>query len=318
MPKDLREGVPRGRGHVLVTGLLVLALLGGCARGTAPATRPATGALKVVAAEAFLADIAQHVAGDRATVGTLIPPGLDPHAYEPTPADLARIAESDVLIINGAGLEEFLEDVLRNVGGERVVIEAAAGLISRQVEEDHGAHGHEEGDPHFWLDPNNVVRYVENIRAGLSQADPAGAAVYSANAEAYVTKLRELDEWVVAQVSTVPDSRRLLVTNHESLGYFADRYGFRVVGTIIPSVSTGASPSAQQLAALVDAVKATGVPAVFLETGGNPQLAQQLAREAGVRVVELYTHSPPTSGTWGSGYLGMMRYNVEAIVQALK
>jgi len=127
--------------------------------------------------------------------------------------------------------------------------------------------------------------------------------------------LAELDRWIVAQVAAIPADRRLLVTNHESFGYFADRYGFRVVGSIIPSVSTGASPSARQLAELVDAVRAAGVRAVFLETGSNPQLAQQLAREVGIRVVtELYTHSPGPA----EGYIGMMEYNTRAIVGALQ
>ncbi len=113
-------------------------------------------------------------------------------------------------------------------------------------------HHHHEGDPHFWLDPNNVIQYVENIRDGLIAADPAGKDIYTQNAAAYITQLKELDGWIQEQVAQVPAERRLLVTNHESFGYFADRYGFQIIGTIIPYVSTGASPSAQQMARLVD------------------------------------------------------------------
>jgi ABC-type Zn uptake system ZnuABC Zn-binding protein ZnuA len=117
----------------------------------------------------------------------------------------------------------------------------------------------------------------------------------------------------------VPEARRLLVTNHESFGYFADRYGFQVVGTVIPSVSTGASPSAQQLARLVDRLKATHAPAIFLETGANPQLADQLAQEIGIKIVtDLYTHSVTESGGNAPTYIDMMRYNVQKIVDALK
>ncbi len=314
-----------GRGETMSRGFraVLLALVGvlivGCGRATAPATPPAVAGLQVLAVEAFLADIAQNVAGSRTLVSTLIPLGVDPHAYQPTPGDLAKVADSNVLIVNGAGLEGFLDEMLRNAGGERLVIQASAGLTSRQLPDRQDQADHPEGDPHFWLDPNNVIRYVENIRAGLSQADPAGATAYAASAQEYIARLKELDQWIVAEVAAIPADHRLLVTNHESLGYFADRYGFRVVGSIIPSVSTDASPSARQLAELVDAVKAAGAPAVFLETGSNPQLAEQLARETGIRVVtRLYTHSPGPSDGPAASYIGMMEYDTRAIVDALK
>ncbi len=312
---------------VLAPVLLLLSglVLAGCAAAAKPAARNAVGAdgsPNVLAVETFLADIAQNVAGDRLPVAALIPIGVDPHAFEPTPQDVARIAESQVLIANGAGFEGWLQNIMANAGGERLVIEAAAGLTSRhpgEAEVSQDEHGDAGGDPHFWLDPLSVIRYVENIRAGLSQADPAGADIYAANATAYIAKLRDLDAWITEQVRQVPEERRLLVTNHESFGYFADRYGFRVVGTVIPSVSTSASPSAQQLAQLVDRLRATGAPAIFLETGANPQLANQLSQEIGVAVVtDLYTHSITTTGGNAPTYIDMMRYNTRKIVEALK
>lgn len=310
-----RGEITSNRCRAVLLGL-VAALLVSCGRTSSP-TPPAGTELRAVAAEAFLADIAQNVAGSRALVCTLIPLGVDPHTYEPTPGDLALVADSDVLIVNGAGLEGFLGELLRNVGDGWLLIEASAGLTSREVRDGGASEIQRDIDPHFWLDPNYVIRYVENIREGLSQADPEGAATYAANAQVYTTRLEQLDEWIAAEVKAIPEGRRLLVTNHESFGYFADRYGFRVVGSIIPSVSTGASPSARQLADLADAVKAAGAPAVFLETGSNPQLAQQLAREAGIRVVtELYTHSPGPGSA--ANYIGMMKYNTRAIVDALK
>jgi ABC-type Zn uptake system ZnuABC Zn-binding protein ZnuA len=332
LPKDIRQrgdsrpraanawhAVSRRPGTAALLLGLAMVLVVGCGRVPAPPT-PATGSgPPVLAVEAFLADIAQNVAGSRTVVATLMPLGVDPHAYEPTPGDLARVADSKVLIVNGAGLDAFLDEMLHNAGGERLVIEASAGLTSRQVPDEQDRADHPEGDPHFWLDPNNVIRYVENIRDGLSQADPAGATAYAANAQEYIARLKELDQWILAQVKAIPEGRRLLVTNHESLGYFADRYGFRVVGSIIPSVSTDASPSARQLADLVDAVKATGAPAVFLETGSNPQLAEQLAREAGIRVVtQLYTHSLSASNGPAATYIAMMVYDTRAIVDALQ
>jgi ABC-type Zn uptake system ZnuABC Zn-binding protein ZnuA len=280
-------------------------------------------ALRVLAVESFLADIAQNVAGDRLKVDTLMPLGADPHSFEPTPQDVARVADSDVLIVNGAGFEEYLSQLLQNAGGNRLVIEASAGLAQRVAgagETTTGGDAHaQEIDPHFWLNPIDVIRYVENIRDGLSQVDPAGKESYTRNAAAYITQLHDLDAWITAQVAQISPDQRLLVTNHESLGYFADQYGFRVVGAIIPSVSTTASPSAQQLAALIDQIKASGAPAIFLETGTNPQLAQQIASETGIKVVnDLYTHSLSAPGGPAPTYLDMMRYNIQQIVDALK
>ena len=266
---------------------------------------------RLLAVESFLADIAQNVAGDRLTVEALIPLGVDPHAFQPTPRDAAKVADCSVLIVNGAGIEAFLDPLLVNAGGQRRVITASAGLTPRPDAQGE----HPQGDPHFWLDPNNVVKYVENIRNGLTQADPEGASVYAANAAAYIEQLKALDLWIAQQAATVQPERRLLVTNHESLGYFADRYGFTVVGAVIPSVSTDASPTAQQMAALIEQIKATGAPAIFLETGANPQLAQQIAAETGVKVVaDLYTHSLSAPDGPAPTYIDMMKYNVSRIV----
>jgi ABC-type Zn uptake system ZnuABC Zn-binding protein ZnuA len=282
------------------------------------------------------------VAGDRLVIDSLVPVNVDPHTFQPTPRDIARIADSQVLIVNGAGFEEWLEEALQNAGGERLVITASAGLEMRASEQDlhdddldadepddHGHegdadsdapndHGH-EGDPHFWLNPLHAIHYAENIREGLIQVDPGGAAVYRANASQYIEQLHELDTWIEAQVAQIPLERRLLVTNHESFGYFADRYGFQVVGTIIPSISTGAAPSAQELARLVDEIREAGVIAIFLETGANPQLAQQLGQETGVKVIaDLYTHSVASTDGSAPDYIAMMKYNTTRIVEALK
>jgi ABC-type Zn uptake system ZnuABC Zn-binding protein ZnuA len=301
---------------VVVASLVLSACASPAARSASAPAQP----LKVIAVETFLADIAQNIAGDRARVEALIPVGLDPHAFEPAPSDVVKIAQSQVLIVNGAGLEEWLQRLLNNAGGQRLVIEASHGLAARVPPAgDPAAAEHPEGDPHFWLDPTKAVRYVENIRDGLSQADPAGADVYAKNAQAYIAQLNDLDQWITAQASQVPPARRLLVTNHESFGYFADRYGFKIVGAIVPSVTSNASPSAQEMAALVDRVRAAGAPAVFLETGANTQLADQLAHETGIKVVTgLLTHSVSAAGGPAPTYLEMMRYNTTMIVNALK
>lgn len=271
---------------------------------------------KVLAVESFLADITQNIAGDRLKVDSLIPFGLDPHNFEATPQDVARIADAGLLIENGNNLEDWLKPVLENTGGKQIIIEATKGLAGRTP---HPGEPVGEMDPHFWMDPIKVITYVENIRAGLTQIDPGGESIYHQNADNYTLALEDLDQWIQTQVSQIPPDRRLLVTNHESLGYFADRYGFQVIGTIIPSVSTGSSPSAQQMAQLVDQVKKSGARVVFLEMGTNPQMAEQLANETEIKVItDLYTHTLTPSGGSAPNYMDMMRYDTKKIVEALK
>ena len=333
---------------VIITIMAILVLtLGACAPQPAAGSEngnQAGASLRVLAANSFLADIAQNVAGDRVTVESLIPIGLDPHAFEPTPQDVAKIAESQALIINGAGFEEWLAETIENAGGSAQIIDASAGLEMREMAheehegEEHAGEEHEgeehegeehegeehedhhhEGDPHFWLDPNMVIAYAENIRNGLSEIDPDGAATYAANAQAYIAELKTLDGWIREQVEQIPTERRVLVTDHDTMGYFADQYGFSVVGAIIPSFSTGASPSAQELAGLIDQINDTGAPAIFLDVAANPQLAEQIAAETGVKVVgDLHTHSVTEAGGVAPTYIDMLRYNTLRIVEALR
>ncbi len=279
-----------------------------------PITDSSNSGLAVLASTTFLADIAQNVAGARTQVEALLPFGADPHSYQLTPQDVAKIADSDLLIINGAGFERFLDNALGATGGERTVVEASAGLKALT----RGQAEKMEVDPHFWLDPNNVTVYVANIRDGLSQLDPGGAEKYQANAEAYIEQLHALDAWIIEQVSAIPVERRLLVTNHDSLGYFARRYGFTLIGTVVPGFSSDAAPSAQQMAALIDQIKASGAPAVFLDAAESSTLADQIASDAGVTVVTDLHIGSLTDGAPAGTYVDMMKYNVTQMVKALK
>ena len=303
-------------------GLLLAACGGAQTEPTAVEESATEGvSIKVLASTTFLADIAQNVAGDRAKVESLLPFGADPHSYQAAPTDVAKIAESNVLILNGVEYEHFIEPLLENAGGERMVIEAATGIEPHQMEEHaegEEGHDHEAGDPHMWLDPNLVITYVENIRDGLSKADPDGAAIYQSNAEAYITQLQELDAFIREQVETIPADHRLLVTNHEALGYFAERYGFEVVDTILPSFSSEASASAQEIAAAVDSIKASGAPAILLGEVENADLANQIASETGVKVVDNLYLETLTDGEPAATYIEMMRHNVTQIANALK
>lgn len=318
----LRLGAARGAWRAappillcILAGALVLALAG-C---DTAANATDGGALRVVAAESFLADIAQNVAGDRFTVRTLIPLGADPHAFEPTPRDLAAVAGADLVIVNGGGLEGPLLTTLQNVGDHATIVDASAGLKSRTPQPGEPALASGQTDPHFWLDPVLVETYVANIRDAFAKADPAGAAVYKANAAAYIAKLKKLDAWIAAQVAQIPPQDRLLVMNHDSHGYFADRYGFRVIGTVIPGVGTSESPTAQQLGDLTAAIRASGAKAIFVETDENPQLARQIGEETGVSVVtDLLDHSLTPPGGVAPTYIDMMKFDTRRIVEALR
>jgi ABC-type Zn uptake system ZnuABC Zn-binding protein ZnuA len=262
--------------------------------GSAPKSDDNT--LRVLTSTTFLADITQNIAGDRAQVDSLLPIGADPHAYQAAPADVAKITECNLLILN-----------------ERMIVKATTGLSpGKDAGNEHGV------DPHMWLDPNLVIIYVENIRDGLIKLDTVGAETYKTNADAYIAQLKDLDTWIVEQVNTVPAERRLLVTNHEAVGYFAERYGFKVAGSVIPSFSSNAAPSAQEMASLIDEIKSLNAPAIFLDTADNNTLAKQIADETSVMIVDDLHLESLTEGAPAATYIDMMKYNVSRIVEALK
>jgi len=284
--------------------LLLLALSPACgAQANLHSSKPGS---IVIASTTILADIVRNVAGDRLPVESILPVGADPHSYQSTPQDAVKIEKSKLLIINGARYEVFLDPLLENVSGGRMPIEASAGLPV------------ERGDPHLWLDPNNVILYVENIRDALTHYDPDGAAVYKSNADAYSAQLKTLDTWISEQVSQIPPGKKLLISNHESLGYFARRYGFTIVGTVLESFSSDASSSAQQMAQLIEQIESSGAPAIFIDAGDNPALAQQIADETGAQVITDLHLESLTDGPPAATYIKMMKHNVTLIVGALK
>lgn len=291
--------------------ILIFTLITACSPSSAADSRQSDSA--ILTSTTFLADITRSIAGDRMAVDSLLPVGMDPHSYQPTPQDMAKIENSKLIIINGAEYEHFLEALIENSGDEKNIVEASKNIVVR--EDALGEHGI---DPHMWLDPNLVIIYVENIRAALTEYDPAGADVYKSNADAYTAQLKELDGWIKTEVAQIPAEKRLLVTNHEALGYFAERYGFDLTGSIIPSFSSNAAPSAQQMAALIDEINKLGVSAIFLDSADNDTLAKQIANETGVVVVSDLHLESLTEGPPAATYIDMMKHNVTRIVEALK
>ena len=277
-----------------------------------------TSAPVIITSTTFLADIARNVAGDRVVVDSLLSPGADPHEYQAVPSDVQKITESTAVIVNGLGYDQFIQPLLdaQRASGTRLIVTASEGLEARQMQEETGK---AVTDPHMWMTPTRTIRYVENIRDGLTEVDPSGIDVYKANADAYISQLEDLDAWIKEQVAQIPQERRLLVTNHDSLGYFAEQYGFTIIGTIVPGVSSEAAPSAQQVAALIDEINSTGAPAVFLNISDNPQLADQIAAETDIKVItDLYIETLSPSDGPAATYIDMMKHNTTQIVNALQ
>ena len=312
---------PRLRQRALILLILAGLLLSACASPNA--VQGNAGTLNVVATTTIVGDVVKNVGGDWITLDTLIPVGVDEHGYQPTPQDVAKVSRANLVFINGAGLEPFIDKLTQNASGKAQIISVSDGITLEQgVPEDNvsatGGNGALQGDPHVWMDPNNVMVWVTNIEKALSAADPAHAADYQKNAARYRQKLKDLDGWIRAQVSQVPQSRRVLVTDHLVFTYFAKQYGFEQVGAVVPGYSTTTSPSAQELAQLETAIRKLSVPAIFVGNTVNPALSERVAQDTHTRLAPILTGSLTAKDGPAPTYIDYIHYNVDAIVTALK
>ena len=317
--------------RLLALGLLGLALFaGGCngapGGGDGGGRFTASGKLRVVATYSILGDLVKNVTGDTAEVVTLVGPDGDAHTFDPSPQDGMTVADAQLVFENGVGFEAWLDKLHSSSGSRAPRVVVTKGLELREGPCDHGpkekqepGHKHED-DPHVWHDVRNAIHMVGVIRDALCELDPTRAEEYRANAAAYLARLEALHTWVQKEVEPLPPDRRKLVTNHDTFGYFADRYGFKVAGTVLQSVSTEAGdPSAAEFAKLIEAVRAAKVPAIFAENVHNPKLVERLAAECGVKLAPpLYTDALGQPGTTGDTYENMVRHNITTIVAALK
>lgn len=304
----------------IVPALLAAAALtlAGCT-----ATTPdggANGALKVVATTTQVADFTRNVVGDTAgvTLTQLIQPNQSAHSFDPSAAALTALGRADVLVVNGVGLEAWLSDAIDASGFDGVTISADTGITV--LKDAAGTDSTTSGNPHIWTDARNAAAMVQTIRKGLGAADPAAAAAFDANAAAYIGKLAELDDWIRANVDAVPADQRLLVSNHDALGYLTAAYGITYVGSVIPSFDDNAEPSAAEIDTLVAKIKATGVKAVFSEASLSPKTAETIASEAGVKVYSgadaLYVDSLGPAGSAGDTYIAAQLHNVTLILES--
>ncbi|KTS91560.1 ABC transporter substrate-binding protein [Microbacterium testaceum] len=289
-----------------LTGALLL--LTGCA-GSAGSDRPL-----VVVTTNILGDVVSHLVGDDVEVMTLMRPGADPHSFEISAAEAARMRSADLLVANGLGLEEGLQQHLDAAASEgvRTFVAGDAVPVLPYTSTDAGG----ADDPHFWTDPARMIAVVDALTPVL--ADLGGDDVAD-QAAAYRVELEHLDAEMTAAFAAIPAERRALVTNHHVFGYLADRFGFRVVGAVIPGGTTLAAPSASDLADLVAAIDDTGVPTIFAESSSPDRLVQALADEADrdVDVIELFTESLTDVDGGAPDYLTMMRVNTERIARGL-
>ncbi|MDX1664794.1 MAG: metal ABC transporter substrate-binding protein [Candidatus Promineifilaceae bacterium] len=295
----------------------------------APAELAAGEQLRVVATTSIIGDVAAQVGGDTIELVTLMQPGQDPHSYQPSPATLAEVGGADVILVNGWDLEEGLLSELANAAEGVPLVPVSAGIEplafgesvhEAEVEAADEEHDH-VADPHVWLDPLLVQAWVENIAFILGSLDPANAEAYVANARAYLAELEELATTMDAALAVIPEERRQLVTNHDALAYFARRFDFAVLGTVIPGASTLAEPSARALAELVEVMTAADVCTVFSESTVGDSVARAAAAELDhcdeVAVLSLYTGALGPPGSGADSYIGMMTSNTETIVAGL-
>ncbi|MBP1180065.1 metal ABC transporter substrate-binding protein [Methylobacterium sp. PvR107] len=282
--------------------------------------------VRAIASFSILADLVREVGGAHVTVSTLVGPDSDAHGFSPSPGDARKVAEADIVIVNGLGLEGWLDRLIRASGTRAPVVVASTGItpIAAQDEHAHGdglgdrdhGHGDHAVDPHAWQDVANVRIYVANIRDGLAQVDPAHADAYREAAAGFIIKLDALERDVRAAIARIPPERRRIITTHDAFGYFAAAYGLRFIAP--QGVSTDSEASPRDVAAIIRQIRKERVPAVFLENISDPRQMEQIAREGGARLGgKVYSDALSAPNGPAATYLDLMRSNVQAFDAAL-
>jgi ABC-type Zn uptake system ZnuABC Zn-binding protein ZnuA/ABC-type Mn2+/Zn2+ transport system permease subunit len=307
------RALPRpGRRAALATGAAAGALLlAGCTSSSSGSSDQ----LHVVATTTQIGDFVHEVGGNAVDVDQILQPNTDPHEYEPRPSDIEGAADARLVFANGDNLDGWIDQVISESGSGAKIVDLGAAVPVKLPGESSGAES-SRYDPHWWHDPRNAEAAVREIRANLAKADPKAAPEFRRHAAAYLRKLGALDRGISKCMSSVPVSKRKLVTDHDAFGYFAKRYGITVVGAVIPSQTTQAQPSAEDVSKLVDLIRRERVAAVFPESSVSPKLAQTIASETGASSsYTLYGDTLGPSGSSGSTYLGMEAANANAMVQ---
>ena len=266
---------------------------------------------RVVATASMIADMAQEIGGDYLDVKCIVPIGGDPHVYRPKPSDAALVSKADLVLMNGLTFEGWLEELVRNSGTEAPLVLVTDGItpISSEVYEN-------APDPHVWMDASLAIKYIVNIKNAFIQLVPEHQAAIEANYERYKKELEELDAYIQAQIQSIPAEKRILVTSHDAFQYYGHRYGIRLEA--VKGVSTEAEVQTSDMRRIEETIKASKVPALFVESTIDPKLLQQIAKDNGVIIGgKLYADSIGPKDSPASSYTKMMRYNTDTIVKAL-
>jgi len=334
----MRLGIKRSVWTVVGAVLASLVLVAGCNGSAAsPSPSESTGAAAdytVIATTSVFADLAQLALGDNVTIETIIPAGVDVHTFEPSPADAQKLAGADLIVMNGLGLDEWALSLLEAAGkSEEDVLELAEGIDESNAwvylegeehdeeegeehsEEEGEEHGHGGTDPHIWLDPKGAAIYVNRIAARVAAELPERAAAIESARDAGLAEIAALDEELRVGFAAIDASTRKIVTFHDAFGYFARAYEIEIVGVAVEA--PGQEPSAKEIAALIDAIKAAGVTSVFSEAQFPSKVLDQVAAETGATVLE-NLYSDALGDAPANSYLGAMRANASAILASFK
>jgi manganese/zinc/iron transport system substrate-binding protein len=269
---------------------------------------------KIVAVSSItiINDIVKNIGKDKVEARSICGVGVDPHTYKAKPSDPRLISESDIVFINGFTLEHWIEEMVGNAGGERTVVTVTEGITPMTDEKGFG-----DPDPHAWFDVKNVKVYAENIAKGLSSIDSKNEEFYMKNLEEYKLKLDSLDYWVAAEIKTIPEEKRVLVTSHDAFRYFGRAYGLEVKG--LQGISTEAKVQTEDVKRIIDLIKERDLKSVFIETSVNPKLLEEISSETGAKVGgTLFSDSVGDEGTFEGTYIGAVTHNVNTIVNALR
>jgi zinc/manganese transport system substrate-binding protein len=279
--------------------------------------------LEVVTTFSILGDITQRVGGDRIRVHTLVGPNEDAHVYQPTPADAKALAQARLVVVNGLGFEGWLERLIKSSGYRGKVATASRGVrtLKRHDHDDDDHQGdddrHGEFDPHAWQDLSNALVYADNIAKALGEIDPAGKAIYLAQAEEYAREIRALDTELRETFRSIPKSRLKVVTTHDAFGYFARAYGVDFIAAV--GINTDAEPSAGDIGRIIKQIRRENIPAVFIESISDSRLLDRIRQESGAKIGgTLYSDALSKADGPAATYLDMMQQNARALANALK
>lgn len=299
--------------YIFITTFLSIAIWG-CGTNENKTVSNKTNSSKITAVSSItiINDIVKNIGGDKVDAKSICGVGIDPHTYKPKPNDPKLISQCEIVFINGFALEHWIEEMVRNSGGNKKVVTVTDGLIPMTDEKGFG-----DPDPHAWFNVQNVKTYAENISKALSEIDKTNEPYYKQNLNSYLKKLDSLEAWIKGEIEKIPKDKRVLITSHDAFRYFGKAYGMEVRG--LQGISTEAKAQTEDVKLIIDLIKERKLNSVFIETSVNPKLLEEISKETGAKVGgTLFSDSVGDEGTLEGTYIGAVTYNVNTIVNALK